>query len=547
MAPELHARPEAHATIGAHRANLLVAWEWAVAHLDLALLARMRPGLALWHQLRGLHREWADALEGATTRLRAAGQGAPDPALAVTLGWLLADAADALHWQGEAERVFRQLAEARRYARALTMLPLEGYISLYEGRERHFQGDARGASAQLQQALTLSRAIADRRLEAHTLRMLSVVSTHLGDHAEAEASLRLAEAAYRELGDRQVIGLLALRRGMVCLMRADLTRARLSLEQGLRVAREFGQTSHEGWAHAFLGAVADRASGHRREAEEHFARALAIARETREPRQEAYALRVSGEGALHAGDLASAEPSLREALHRYSGLRNPGDICRTLLSLGRVALARGDAPAAEEAAEQSLVLARDAGRRHEEALAHLLLGRAGVTRGDQAQAGDAYGRALALARELALPALGCDAEAGLASVALARGETSEAASHAAAALAHVEGQSLAGCEEPGWVAITCYRALAGARDQRAAAALQLGATLIAQKVASLPAESQGGYLAAFPAAREVLDTSGNLRDAADQAGAPLSLVRAAQADRPVSDRSQSAGSLAPSG
>ena len=162
------------------------------------------------------------------TRLRAAGQGAPDPALAVTLGWLLADSADALHWQGELERVFRQLAEARRYARALTMIPLEGYISLYEGRDLHFQGEGRGAATQLRQALTLSRAIMDRRLEAHALRMLSGVSADMGDYAEAETYLHLAEEACRELGDRQVISWLALHRGMVCLMRADFTRARIS-------------------------------------------------------------------------------------------------------------------------------------------------------------------------------------------------------------------------------------------------------------------------------------------------------------------------------
>lgn len=544
MAPELYERPEAHATVATNRANLLSAWEWAVAHLDLALLAQMRTGLALWHQMRGLHREWTDFLEEAITRLRAAGQGAADPALTVTLGWLLADSADALHWQGELERVFRQLAEARQCARAIGMIPLEGYVSLYEGRDLHYQGNGRGASVQLQQALTLSRAIVDRRLEAQTLQVLSGVSADNGDYAEAESYLQLAEEVYRELGDRRVISWLALHRGLVSLTRGDLTRARISLEQSLRASRQFGHTSREGWAHAYLGVVCDLDSGHHREADEHFTRAFAIARETGEPYQDAYLMRVSGDHALHTGDLELAESYLQEALHRYSALRNPSGISRTLLSLGRLALARGDVTAVEEAAKQTLILANDAGRRHEEALADLLLGRARAIFGDQTEAIEAYWRALARARELALPALCCDAETGLASVALARGEAVEAAIHAEAALAYVQHLSLAVCEEPEWVAITCYHALDAAHDQRADAALQLGATLIEQKVASFPAQSQRRYLEACPAAREVLALWHQRQSAEGPSGAPLSLLQAAAH---AADKPRVSGSLAQSG
>ncbi|MFN8516637.1 MAG: tetratricopeptide repeat protein [Thermomicrobiales bacterium] len=525
LTPELYERPEAHAALGVDRPNLLIAWEWAVAHMDLALLARMRVGLALWHSTRGLHREWSDVLEDAIAKLRAAGTGADDPALTAALGWLLADSADALHWQGELERVFRRLAEAHQHARAIGMIPLEGYISMYEGRDLHFQGDAHGASERLQQALILSRAIVDRRLEAHSLRILSGIAADRGDYAGSESYLQLAEEIYRDLGDRDVIGWLALHRGNVCLLRADFTRARIYLEQSLGASREFGHTSREGWAHAYLGVVCDLGSGHHREAEAHFTRALAIARETREPLQGAYAMRVRGEGALHTGDLALAESFLREVLHRYSGVRNSGGICRTLLSLGRLALARGDATAAAELAEQTMALASDAKRRHEEAMAQILMGRASATLGAEAKAVGAYGRALALARELALPALCCDAEAGFASVALSRGESDAAVSHAEAALAHMKHQSLAGCEEPEWVAITCHRALDRAPDQRTEVALQLGATLIEQKVASLPAESQRRYLDAFPTAREVLETWRKHLGTEEHSVAPIDLSR----------------------
>jgi len=108
-------------------------------------------------------------------------------------------------------------------------------------------------------------------------------------------------------------------------------------------------------------------------------------------------------------------------------------------------------------------------------------------------------------------------------VALAEGEVGEATARATNVLAYLEAQSLAGCEAPGAVVLTCYQALQATRERRAVEALRLGSVIIEQRVAVLLPEDRERYLDVFPARRQVLIAWRDLQSAEKRRRVPISL------------------------
>jgi DNA-binding SARP family transcriptional activator/predicted ATPase len=503
-APLLYQQPDAYALIGLEYVNILTAWEWATETADAALLLRLSEGMELWHQMAGLHREWAEALDDAVSGLRTALDRGDDPELRATIGWLLVAEAEALHWQGQLDRAYPLLEETRQHARTLGAIPLEARISLYEGRLLHFQGNSQAGAELLRQAANLARATQNRRLEVDSLLALSFAAADTGNHIEAESVLTSAEHACHRIGDRLSFGRITLHRGRLVGIQGDFTRAKIYLEQSIQLATAFNDRPAEGWANAHRGLACGPGLGQHTEAERSFDTALAIAQEVCDVNLEAFSRWARGRNALQSGDFERACGDFEETLTAGQRMGSAAVSSRALLGLGQLAYLWGDAPTAEERVQQALRLALDSGRRQERTAALLLLGQIQERLGLEDEAEASYRQTLALARELAMPYLCCDAVAGLASVALAGGRLAEAVTHASAVLTYAEEQSLSGCDEPGWAALTSYRALETAADARADDIARLGGGLLQRRAENLPAGQRQQYIDAFAARRELV-------------------------------------------
>lgn len=503
-ATTLRDRREAHKAIAPNLPNLHAAWDWAVAQQDVDLLSQLWQGVATLNQLAGLHREWADTLAKSVDQLVATRPAADDPARSEALCWLLVAQADALHWQGEADRALQLLHRARQYAPAGESHELNARIRLRNGRILHRQGKPDEAIEFLWGAQSDARDAGDRRLEAHCLLSLSYSLADNGRRADAEAALLLAQEIYHDLDERLSLGRVALHAGHIHAVWGDFGRAKVSLERGLHVSREFRDRPSEGDATVNLGIVHGTGLGWHREADEHFVRALSIAREMSDPHFDAMAHWARGRNAIQAGNVELAAECFERALEIGRDRGDPATESRALHGLGLVALAAGNDLAAEDRAEQATILAIDAGRPLESAFGSLLLGQARERLGRISKAAASYARALTIADELAVRYLRCDATAGLASIALASGDIERGVGYAADVLRYLQEHALAGCEEPARAVHICIDVFDAVDDGRAREALRLGALLLNRRASALPEQERGRYLDAFPERRTVL-------------------------------------------
>lgn len=503
-APALRERREAHATFDAEIPNLRAAWTWAVAQGDVALLSTLWQGLATWNQLAGLHREWAETLANSVALLAALPAADDDPDLRTLLGWLLLAQADTLQWQGEPDQAARALAAARRYATTTDSAALIARMYLREGRLLQLQGHAGAAIALLRRSHAYAGDADDPRLVAHTLLSLSYSLADNGDYSEAETFVHRARELYRAIGDRLSLGRTTLHAGHLHAAWGDYGRARALLEQSLHIHREFHDRPSEMLAHAYLGTVFGDGLGRHHDARLHISLALGIAQEMRDRNAEAVVQCVQGRNELQVGDFNRAAACFEFALSAGRSLGSPAIESRALHGLGQLALAAADAGRAEDCAEQALRSATDAERRREQALACLLLGRARDRLGRSADAAQAYERARAFAEALELPYLYGDATAGLANAALAAGSLDLALRLAGELAPYLHECLLSGSSAPGWVALSCYRVLLAAGDERANDILRQGATILERRAAALPRQQRARYLEAFPARRAVL-------------------------------------------
>lgn len=503
-AATLRDRQEAHKAIAPELPNLRAAWDWAVAQQDVALLSQLWQGVATLNQLAGLHREWADTLATSVDQLTAAGPVPNDPQRSVTLCWLLVSQADALHWQGEGDRALELLNRARQYAPAVNSCELNARIHLRKGRILHVKGNPDRAIELLRRARSDALESGDRRLEAHCLLSLSYSLADNGRRADAEEALLRAREIYQSLDDRLSLGRVALQTGHIHAVWGEYDRAKVFLERSLHTSREFRDRPSEGSASVNLGIVHGTGLGWHRAADEHFQRALDIAREMSDPHFDAYAHWARGRNAIQSGNVDLAVECFEHALEIGRDGGFPATESRALHGLGIVALARGNDLAAEDRAEQATLLAIDAGRPLELTHSLLLLGRARQRLGRISEAAASYRRALDIAAHLVTPYLRCDAAAGLASIALAAGDIDRGVHYAADVLRYLQEQALAGCEEPAWNTLACIDVLDAAGDARTRNALLLGALLLNRRAGALPAKEGHRYLNTSPERRAVM-------------------------------------------
>ena len=178
-------------------------------------------------------------------------------------------------------------------------------------------GDYPAAAASHQQALALARRASDRLGEAAALNHLGLVQQLTGDYPAAAASQRQALALFREPRRPARPGSRPQRSWQSCSRRPGTTRPPPpASSRPWRCSQTSAHRLGQAYALNDLGELATRTAA-TQQARDHHGQALAIARDTGIPFEEARALEGIGHSYLHDGNPSQAAPPLRQALAIY--------------------------------------------------------------------------------------------------------------------------------------------------------------------------------------------------------------------------------------
>jgi tetratricopeptide (TPR) repeat protein len=506
--PNLLEGPEAARVFGTEIANVQLAWEWALAGLDLGKLEVLRQGLALWYERTGAFGDWEAFCEHAIAHLRArlAATIGPDAALQVLLGHLYLDGAAALLQQAHHGRAREWLDEAHAIAQATGALRLEGACAYQRGRLLHRLGNDHPAQQQVEMALALARATQVRRLEADSLGYLGALAGNLGDYLHARSYSERALPIYGALGDHLGEARARSHLGLTCGEQGDYAEARKHLEEALRACRTLDYRVGEMVTLNWLGRIADEGLGRHAVADSYFVESLRIAQVLGERHGEACALLGLGRNALHAaGPTPRAQATLEHASAICNEIGDQAGLGAAVRELGLLAHYRGDHRRARDQAQEALQIAQASGRRRAERFALRLLGHALVELGNLTGAAITYQRALELGQLLGNAPLAAEALADLARVALVQDNLALAHTFVSNTLDMLADRGVAGAEEPVQVYLTCSHVLQAIGDPRAEQALLAGHSLLQERTAAFPEEGQRLlYLDNIPAHRDLL-------------------------------------------
>ncbi len=358
------------------------------------------------------------------------------------------------------------------------------------------------AGAVYERALAVHRGAGDRRGEASALRGMGLVHETTGSYAAARAHYEQALRIYRETGDLLNESRAANDLGVLSYNQNDVAGAQNWYELSLRLKHKVGDRRGEGAVMNNLGILAHE-QGKPGQARTRFAGSLELCRQIGDREGEAAAL--NGLGSVD-GMLGDHEAALRLSGQALEIARQIGDRlgeADVLLSIGYSLLAKGEYAEAEQHALEGLRLTQEIDAPREQAFALSLLGRTrlGLARPDEADAD--FRLSYDLRRALDENVTVAPALAGIAAAALARGDVQQAAAQAGESLDVLTDHIINDVDDPFWVFLIYYRALAAAGDPRAADVLAAARTLIDERVAGVEPELREAWLAANASVREL--------------------------------------------
>jgi tetratricopeptide (TPR) repeat protein len=299
-----------------------------------------------------------------------------------------------------------------------------GVVALY-------QGDYSPAEKHFQDALALYRQIDDTHGESWALNNLGTVYYSLGNLSAAREAFEKAMQAHRLIGNRRGEGLGMNNLGTLCMSQGEHAQARHYLEQAYAIMQEIGEMHGESTTLYNL-ARASQALGDKADAWRYYQDSLEISRQS--------------------GD----------SLARSEALSGLALLCHHL----------GDDESAQEHSQQALLLAQQMSDRDAEGYALHALGLSLLGMGKSRSALETFRQAIQLRCEIDEQAMAIESQAGLVQCYLELGEKALALEQVEKILAQLEYKSLAGCDEPFRIYLTCYQALCTTDPQRATAVLQ---------------------------------------------------------------------------
>jgi class 3 adenylate cyclase/tetratricopeptide (TPR) repeat protein len=314
-------------------------------------------------------------------------------------------------------------------------------------------------------AISFAESVGDDLLIARCLNGLGSAANQQGQLAEARTRFQESLDIYRQLEHRMGQGNLLANLGIVTRSIDGAYAARPYFRQSLAMFREMGDRRREGHVRHNLALTAVQL-GDLSGAERHLETSLALIQETGDRRWEGYILETGGLVAALRGDYEQAQRCYEQAMIHYESIGN-----NPLLAQAECALADALAEWGELARAQTLY--------------------------EQAQGRDLPDDDRAPRLMIAL---------GLAYLAYRRADLTTAQAHLPGVLSHLqEHPDGTGLARPLRVYLLCYKMLAAAKDERAAAILTQAQAALQKLLAQIPEETvQRAFLTNIPEHRELL-------------------------------------------
>ena len=250
---------------------------------------------------------------------------------------------DALHYLGIVHRFTGDYpAAAACHRQALELYGDTDYQSgkanalMYLGAVQRLAGDYPAADASLRHALALCRDLGDHFQQAQVLTELAAAQRLAGDYPAAVASSQRALSLFREVHHSSSEEARALNElGLVQQLSGDYPAAAASHQQALALCHDSDRAGQAETLNC-LGELASRTADGR-QARDHHARALAIAREIGILPEEARALEGIGRSHLDDGHASEGTAYLGQALTIYQRIEAPAArrVQESLLQLGQ--------------------------------------------------------------------------------------------------------------------------------------------------------------------------------------------------------------------
>ncbi|MEZ4734662.1 MAG: BTAD domain-containing putative transcriptional regulator [Caldilineaceae bacterium] len=518
---------EVSAEIQAELDNVRLAWQWAVTH---GRLAELEQAVYVWWQFcqwQGLEAEgrqsFAAAIAGVRTQQGAARLAEDDATVLVgqrLLTRLLALHANFLYLQGRNEEMTAQAREAIALGRDCSDVTGETFGTFVLGRAAQELGQLREADALWRQTIDLVRRYQPAQPEneflhdAHwmALNALRGNAINFGDYAGSRAYLRQALQLCQTLGKRQGELLSLSRLAQTNFLLYDFAAAEADWRAALDLARTLGYRRVEMLAQEGLGGVA-RLRGDYATARRLLEQAVTIATELAAPYEEAAISATLIRLYTQLGDQAAAAQRYERLIQILARVKLIKE-CELYYHLA-AALKAHAAGARQEAlrhAEQANQLIEQGDILFRVADTALILGHTRAAVGQWEVAAAAFHQALAVFQQFAdagnplggASALAAEAQAGLAQIALAQGDHTSAQTQIEAILPVLAEEPHTGYNNPFFIYLTAYHALATTGDPRAVGILQQGYNLLQQDAAKLDEESRQRFLTAVPLHRDLL-------------------------------------------
>lgn len=451
------------------RANVRLAWDWAIRQKNIDRIGQSANGIALYYAGLSSLREGVSRMNEGMDLLTGAGDESPSPAQSRALMALQACSALLLEILGnlaESEKMAALAASAAENAQekgiAAHALATWGFVTVMQKK------DVAEANKKLQRALALSQAEGQNApwVTARILGNLAILSYRMGKPDTAHSYLEQAVVISRTNGIRKMLAISLNNLGVYHKLQGDFLTARQMLDEGLSIQRELQRENAQGLTLSNLADLTAMLGD--------YAASLGYCREIQR-----LARRTKS-------DRLTAAASLQE----MTVLVNTGDFLQAL-AMGETALAQ----------------CQKLGDIHRTARILLLQGQAHRGVGNLAEAQAAYEQALVDWRQAEIPAGSLEPMVHLADLAQQRGDRQQARRLMADVLAlleqtHLQDEAIG---NPMALLLTCHKVLKALGDSRSAEPLSTAYRLLQERAAKISdTDARRQFLEAVPTHRAAM-------------------------------------------
>ena len=508
---------QASSEIQAELDNIRTAWQWAIAHGQLAELEQATYAWWQFCQFQGLgfegQQSFAVAVDGIRRHLAQTEADAATVLGQRLLAKLLALHANYLFANGHDAEMAAQAREAVTLGTTWGGVEGETFGTFVLGRALQDLEHKREAGEMWQRTLQLVHRYQTEYPESELLHeahwmaheYLRGSALHFGDYAGSRAhnvqALQICQSLGKRRGELYCLADLA---GLDYFL-YNVAAAEAGFEATLELARSLNYRRVEMVAQAGLGGAL-RLRGDYASARRLLEQAVGMAAEAALPYDEALFLAALIRLHCQIGDQAAATQRYDQLTQLLAHVKLPKE-CQlyAYLAAASKAHAAGVAQEALQYAEQAELVNQQGGdilfRLVDTAL---ILGHMRAAVGQSEAASAAFGQALAAFEHFGNRALAAEPQAGLAGIALAQGDLAGAQIRIEAILPVLAEQPHVGYNNPFSIYLTCYRVLATAGDSRAGAVLRQGYELLHQDAAGLEQASRQRFLHGVRIHRDLL-------------------------------------------